>query len=227
MSAPWISAVQSEEQWLASPDPLPMLMFMRGKGSVRKHCLFQAACCRRIWHFLRDDCTRKAVEVLERFADDETLAEELSSANADLQPILDRRIKKCFYDAAWAVHWATIQPAEDDATASEDAANAMAAGVRKGRAKARAEERMAQAALLRDIVGNPFRRKVFKKTWRTPTVQRLTETTYHERAFDRIPILADALEEAGCTDTAILVHCREEGTHVLGCWVVDLILGNR
>ena len=53
----------------------------------------------------------------------------------------------------------------------------------------------------------------------------LARSMYDARDFSSIPILADALEEAGCQDAAILSHCREQGTHVRGCWVVDLVLG--
>lgn len=59
---------------------------------------------------------------------------------------------------------------------------------------------------------------------RTQRVLQLANAIAEERAFDRLPILADALEEAGCTDEAILAHCREPGPHVRGCWVVDLLL---
>ncbi|MFO0849916.1 MAG: hypothetical protein U0871_15380 [Gemmataceae bacterium] len=75
--------------------------------------------------------------------------------------------------------------------------------------------------LLRDILGDPFRPVLFAPRWRTETVAALAEGIYHERAFDRLPILADALEEAGCEDERVLAHCREPGLHARGCWVVD------
>jgi hypothetical protein len=87
------------------------------------------------------------------------------------------------------------------------------------------KERAVQAALLRDLCGNPFFPVRVDPAWRTGTVAALAETLYDDRAFDRLPILADALEDAGCTDPAILDHCRGPGPHVRGCWVVDLILG--
>ena len=81
------------------------------------------------------------------------------------------------------------------------------------------------ADLLRDIFGNPFRPVVFDPRWQSETAVTLATGIYAERAFDRMPILADALEEAGCNNAAILTHCRGDGPHVRGCWVVDLILG--
>jgi hypothetical protein len=84
---------------------------------------------------------------------------------------------------------------------------------------------LARTALLRDILGNPFRHVVFDPVWRTESVSALATGIYADRAFDRMPILADALEEAGCDDADILNHCRGPGPHVKGCWVVDLVLG--
>jgi len=61
--------------------------------------------------------------------------------------------------------------------------------------------------------------------WLTPTVASLARGIYTDRAFDRLPILADALQDAGCDSADILGHCRGPGPHVRGCWVVDLVLG--
>jgi hypothetical protein len=63
--------------------------------------------------------------------------------------------------------------------------------------------------------------------WNGGTIQQLARTIYDDHTFERLPILADALEEAGCTDAAILGHCRGPGPHVRGCWVVDLLLGKQ
>jgi hypothetical protein len=86
------------------------------------------------------------------------------------------------------------------------------------------DELAAQAALLRDVVGNFFRPAVLKPGWLTPSVGALAAAIDAERAFDRLPILADALEEAGCADAEVLDHCRFPGAHALGCWVADLLL---
>jgi hypothetical protein len=85
-----------------------------------------------------------------------------------------------------------------------------------------------QADLVRYLFGNPFRPVTIDPawlTWNDGTVVKLAEAIYDERAFDRMPILADALEEASCTNADILAHCRQPGEHVRGCWVVDLLLG--
>jgi hypothetical protein len=93
-------------------------------------------------------------------------------------------------------------------------------------AKARIEaERGAQAALLRDIFGNPFRLVALDPSWRKPSVVKLARTIYDKRAFDRLPKLADALEKSGCDNADLLAHCRQPGEHVRGCRAVDLLLG--
>jgi hypothetical protein len=91
-----------------------------------------------------------------------------------------------------------------------------------------ANEYVRQAALLRDVVGNPFRIPFIDPAWtkwNDGAVVRLARTIYEERRFEAMPILADALEDAGCCDEVILNHCRAGGEHARGCWVVDALLG--
>jgi hypothetical protein len=78
---------------------------------------------------------------------------------------------------------------------------------------------------VRDVFGNPFRRVGVEPAWLTPDVRALAQALYAGREFERLPILADALEDAGCTAQAILDHLRGPGEHVRGCWVLDLLLG--
>jgi hypothetical protein len=97
------------------------------------------------------------------------------------------------------------------------------------------EERRQQLALLRDLFGNPFRVAVIDPLWldwNDATIQRLARTIYDERLLpsgvfdpDRVDVLSDALEDAGCADAALLDHLRGPGPHVRGCWVVDALLG--
>jgi hypothetical protein len=86
-------------------------------------------------------------------------------------------------------------------------------------------ERSFQADIIRCLAGNPFGHTAFNPEWRTRTVEDLAQGLYEERAFDRLPILADALEEAGCDHEAVLNHFRSDGSHARGCWAVDLITG--
>jgi hypothetical protein len=83
----------------------------------------------------------------------------------------------------------------------------------------------AEADSLRCIFGNPFRPIRFNSTWRKPQAIALARTAYDERSFEDLPLLADALEEAGCSDKVILSHLRGPGPHVRGCWAVELVLG--
>jgi hypothetical protein len=91
--------------------------------------------------------------------------------------------------------------------------------------QAREAELRPQSNLVRDILGNPFRPVALNPAWRTSNVTALAQSIYNDRAFERLPILADALEDAGCDNADILNHCRQPAEHVRGCWIVDLILG--
>ena len=82
-----------------------------------------------------------------------------------------------------------------------------------------------EGRLMREILGNPFRPIEFDPSWRTTAVVNLADAIYIDRAFDRLPILADALQDAGCEHEDILAHCRGPGPHVRGCWVIDFVLG--
>jgi hypothetical protein len=89
-------------------------------------------------------------------------------------------------------------------------------------------EDVVQARLLRDVLGNPFRPVTIDPAWlrwHDGLLVSMARQMYDSRDFTDMPILADALEEAGCTAQEILSHCRSGGEHVRGCWVVDLLLG--
>ena len=82
--------------------------------------------------------------------------------------------------------------------------------------------------LLRDIFGNPFRPAAINPawlTWNQGTVVQIAQYIYEERKFEDLPILSDALIDAGCDNPDIIAHCRSTGPHVRGCWVLDLLLG--
>ena len=100
--------------------------------------------------------------------------------------------------------------------------------IRAGWSAAGLEERQEQLALLRDIIGNPFQSVALDpawSAWNDGTLSKLAQDIYNDRAFDRLPVLADALEDAGCDNAELLSHLRGPGPHVRGCWALDLILG--
>src|SRR5262249_23217272 len=93
------------------------------------------------------------------------------------------------------------------------------------RTQCSSEEETSQALSFRDTFGNQCRPVSIDPRWLTWTVMDLAQVTYDERCFDRLRILADALMDAGCDNEEILLHCRSDGQHVHGCWLIDLLLG--
>jgi hypothetical protein len=96
---------------------------------------------------------------------------------------------------------------------------------KQARERGRVAAQRRQADLLRELFGNPFRPSSMQPAWRTQTVNGMAQHIYDDGTFGLLPVLADALEEAGCTDQAILSHLRGPGPHVRGCWALDLVLG--
>jgi hypothetical protein len=205
----------SEVAWHSASNPRPMLSSLVGAASDRKLRLFAVACCRRIWHLVPDDRYRQAVDVAEQFAEGLAAGEELDAAGAAVSPSgIGPAVTFAGRNAAYAVGWATNEYALNAATGAAESASAAAV-----------DESVAQAALIRDIFGNPFSPVGFDPTWRTEAVVALARGMYEARDFTPMPVLADALEDAGCTDLDVLAHCRGPGSHARGCWVVDLVLG--
>jgi hypothetical protein len=222
-----------------------MLAFLRGKVSDRKFRLFSCACCRRIWHLLSDNPSRWVLKVAEAYADGMATLDEMSAAYSTIFEYLNSG-EPGAENAACAVscaannsddpHYCNVDALDNALAASSWAAttfaNPSATHIEGGRAPREVAirdcELANQAALLRDIVGNPFRPVSVDRAWlawQDGTVIKLAQGLYEENAFDRLPILADALEEAGCSDVALLSHLRSPGPHVRGCFPVDLILG--
>lgn len=194
----------TEAEWLTCTNPQPMLDFLGGRASDRKLRLFACACTRRAssprldWTF---------IEVAERLAEGVALPEEIERATS---LTMSTNIPGYRRDA---VEIAIAMLLSESASAS-------------ARAWCLARYwRDEHAGLVRDIFGSPFRPVTIDPHWHTGPVTALAKAIYNERAFDRLPILADALEDAGCHDADILAHCRGPGPHVRGCWVVDLLLG--
>src|SRR5262245_45501614 len=217
-----------EHRWWNSNDPTLMLGYLWTEASDRKLRLFAVACCRRVWHLLDDERSRRAVEVAERFADGEATEGERGDAAEAAEQASTHGDSAAAYHAALAAWCAASHAAYYAGDAAHAAAEALAPFDPDAPPDSpwEAEDR-AQAGLLHDVFGDPFRTSAFDPSWRTPDALSVATGIYAERAFDRLPILADALEEAGCQERAILAHCRGGGQHARGCWVVDLVLGRQ
>jgi hypothetical protein len=211
----------TEAEWLRDANPMHRLAKLRGHLRSRQFRLFACACCRRVWDQL-DGPSRRAVEVAERFADGRATAKELAEARPPLVPLMPS-----WREAAHLACAPTAQIIHCARLAAGCVANAELLGHADWRDRVAFSYR-AINGLLRDIAGNPFRRPALSPAWlhaQDGAAVKLAEAIYEGRAFDRLPILGDALEDAGCTDEDMLGHCRGGGEHVRGCWVVDLVLG--
>jgi hypothetical protein len=209
----------TEQEWLACTDPTPMLEFLKGKASDRKLRLLGCGCCRRVWSILPDYPTRRIVEVVERFVE----GQESSPTVGRLRKQATRADTRYLHPYNLAVRKPTVQSTERVLIgAARFVAWEEEWGIREERRQA---ESAAQTFLLRDIFGNPFRPVAADPRWLTSTAVALARAIYDDRAFDRLPILADALEDAGCDNADILSHLRGDGPHVRGCWALDLVLG--
>jgi hypothetical protein len=217
----------TKSEWLTCTDPHKMLFRVGGRIGESKLLLFACACARRAWHLVTDEQDRRALEFLERMA--HPLAARKRGAGVRALVAVGLALARTqplggTYAAGYNTGPSLVTAASDVMVVARVAK--AAARARPGRTiKAlRIEERRAQR-LLRDVAGNPFRRVALNPAWRTRDVLAVARAIYEERAFERMPVLADALEDAGCTDETILTHCRGRGPHARGCWVVDLLLG--
>jgi hypothetical protein len=223
----------TEAEWLADCYTLPMyLTFLQDDGITqgawgrRKLRLFACACCRRVWDLLPGGVCQQAVVVSERDADGRAGPGELAAIRRRCHVATSGPTPAtCAAEAARAAaHRQAWQAAQDAALAASSAAG-MLRGVVADYQRGFQAERQAQMGLLRDIIGNPYRPPAVVLSWVTQRVVDLAQRLYEKRAFGDLPILADALEEAGCSEPAILSHCRSGSEHVRGCWALDLILG--
>jgi hypothetical protein len=221
----------TEEQWLTCDDPHKMLKFLRRRASDRKLRLFACACCHRIWHLLEDVRSRAAVNIAERYAEGATGIAVLSAAAegaAGVHPSRNWARGACTeLDRGYAAYAAYAAATPHARYAARQVASCSAGNS--------AGERQVRCVLLRDLFGNPFQPVTVSSawlTWHDGLVVRLAQAAYDNRTLpdgtldkDRLAVLADALEEAGCQDVQILGHLRSGGDHVRGCWVVDCLLG--
>lgn len=213
----------TESEWQTCTDPKLMLEFLKGRVSDRKLRLFACACCRRIGRLLTDERSRKAIAIAEQYADGKVSEQEMDRAAAHAFAAVETANTSATRAAKWAV--VHNPPSLCGILKTALVRNLRGYLLREPAILADVD----QTAIIRDIFGNPFRPSSllarFVLVWNDGTVVKLAQGIYDERAFARLPVVADALEEAGCHDPDILNHCRQSGEHVRGCWVVDLLLG--
>jgi len=206
----------TEAEWLACEDPTPMLEFFRRRPNNPKFRLFSLACCRAIWCLLTDELLRNGVEMAEKYTEGKGSTQELDSLCRQIEQLEISRRATPWH--GWQVMQAVIGVLKSDHLLYR-------AGIVSNTLTRESVESVNQAGILRDVFGNPFRPVTFSPDWRTDTALTLARQMYDAREFSAMPILADALMDAGCNNDDILNHCRSGGPHVRGCWVCDLVLG--
>jgi hypothetical protein len=227
----------TEPEWLAATDPEPMLKFLKGRVSERKLRLFACACCRGIWELIDEERFRQLVEASEQYADrlirrkdlvERRIAALGLASNDACDAVLSAARAQC--SARWVALLCLY------ATTGRNAPPGQLLVPRRSDIPDASPETMdawtrasaGQAVVLREIFGLlPLRPRIgptCRPDW-DGGVGHLARSIYDERAFDRLSLLADVLEDAGCTDADLLGHLRGPGPHVRGCWAVDLVLG--
>ena len=239
-----------EEKWFSCIDPQQMLQQIGGQASDRKLRLFAVACARLAWPWLGEVRSRHQVQTAERMADGQpedaeqaiVVAREVEQLEEAVRAGMPRTwmydndprplqgLAGCCVvpdarDAAEGViaafGWCPwVQYFDPDAA---DPFHLVGEGYENRDPATSMQAR--QCRLLREIFGDPFHSIDVNPAWLTRSVVGMAQGIYADRAFDRTPILGDALEDAGCGEASILAHCRGSDPHVLGCWVIDLLLG--
>lgn len=224
--------VMTDQEWQA------LLTDVSGMVEAVRRCrlpdrrlrLFAVACVRALTPLVREAFRadmERLVGVAERFADGRATPDEVADARGRTIPWdfeLTAAVEACHPDAGLAA----VRTSRAAADASVGLWVASRPAARRRSPDTRAVRRSAgerQAALARCVFGHPFLQLTFDPRWRTETAVALAAGIDHDRAFDRLPVLADALEEAGCDLAEVFEHCRQDSTHDRGCWVVDAALG--
>jgi hypothetical protein len=213
----------TEEVWLQGDQTETMLRFAGDRVSERKRRLVCVACCRHLWNLLPEEA-RQTLMVAERFADEQASSGDLATAR--------EAVSRLPGNASAAVLFSANNPLSTSTAVC--ATRSVCAALRALQDLSWAQERHLQAVLIRDILGNPYQSVHPDPLWNGPTVQALAKAAYEERRLsdgtlnvDRLGILADALEDAGCDHFGILTHLRSPGPHAPGCWPLDLLLNKK
>ncbi len=244
----WKERPMTEAEWLICEDPTSMLRLLQEKGHHRGLWLFAAACCELGLIDLPEEIRELILPVAQGVANRSVKPVDLWLAFRQAVIWKEQFVANQEFDrAACARDWhLLLADGYPTGETLDEFIQVMGSGIRgvhergfraarwaigytwdrehPSGSKTEATDIRLHLDLLRDLFGNPFRPVAVEIAERTPTVLALAEGIDNERAFDRLPILGDALEDAGCTDAAILDHCRGAGLHIRGCWLLDLLL---
>jgi hypothetical protein len=193
----------NEAEWLGCGDPYRLLLALGRRADGRKLRLFACACLRRV---VRRDGDLVGVESAEQYADGLASPEQLRRAATLAGP-------------------GSLAALADPGDAARNAAWFASLIARQSRYAA--DENGAQCRLLRCLFGNPYRPVTCDPAWRTwddGCVPKIARAVYAGRRFEDLPVLGDALLDAGCDEETVLEHCRRPGEHARGCWLLDLLL---
>ena len=190
----------TETEWLQASEPLSMLEHLKGSASERKLRLFGAL---GLWEYvrfrpdLRNGICPRWANITEQYADGEVGFEDWNGVRTSVHGTfhdVDPH-QQAMKGVDWALACCDHEPSES----------------------------LLLAEFLRDLFGNPFRPVPLDPSWLTSDVVAIARGIYQDREFQRMPMLADALQDAGCCEHDLLEHCRQPIQHVRGCWVVDLV----
>lgn len=223
-----VALVRQVREWPEGMNLHPLFRSLYGSITPRKQRLVAVAMCRRVARLLPDAGCRATLDVAERYADRSAKRSELSAAHQVAQAAWGRTGGVTFANPEDAPRYAVrailqvTHPTQRHFAdgVADNCAAAVGCEVAGQYSHRHQAECIEQKRLLLDVLSP----SVFDPRWQTLTVVALAEGIYADRAFDRLPILADALQEAGCADDDLLNHCRGPGPHVRGCWAVDGIL---
>lgn len=221
----------TEDQWLRAAEVREMDARWIAQHNPRKWHLFASACCRRVLALGPDPLLASLIEATEEFADGLRTWKEMTKLRKkfrdeyEMPSGIRTPARKLAFSLSHAVEHLTRRVSHNAQRVTDPCATAAASGANGDWTAAYRAEHAVHVVLAHDIFGNPFRPVSFLPEWRTSTVVSLAKSLYESRDFGPMPLLADAIQDAGCEHADILDHCRGAGPHVRGCWVVDLVLG--
>jgi hypothetical protein len=218
----------TEEEWLTPGDLRNHTAFMKSKKLIRKLRLFSIACCRQLEPWIDEPKLFEALLRAEQFAEKELSDSTIAKWRRKVNQLEQERVKD--HSSAWTpqravYHHVSTACLESQYSGWMDNWRVLVYhGQIFGEDFVRRGPQLAHMLLL-EIFGNPFHPVSFSPEWRTDTTVSLARSMYESRDFSAMPILADALQDAGCDNSEILDHCRDaKQVHARGCWVVDLVL---